>query len=97
MNPKVYSAIAALPETDQTVPSEEKEAILRFCKGPTEHDRQTPGRLMRPAEAIKRLGISRCTLWRMVKEGHIEVVQLRRDGVRLYKSEQIDAMTQMRK
>lgn len=42
---------------------------------------------MCPAEVIRRLGISRCTLWRMVKEGRIETVQLRRDGVRLYKSE----------
>jgi excisionase family DNA binding protein len=43
--------------------------------------------LMRIGEAARYLGVSRCTLWRMMQEGRLEGVEIRRGSHRLRKAD----------
>jgi excisionase family DNA binding protein len=68
-----------------------RRAALRILRGeymePTATEGMDGPLLMRMGDAARYLGVSRCTLWRMVKEGRLEQVELRRGSYRLRKAD----------
>jgi len=61
--------------------------VLRGASAITAAPRDTSGPvLLRTGEAAKYLGISRTTLWRLIREGRLEQVEIRRGSHRLRKA-----------
>lgn len=62
-------------EADDTVPIEEQKEILSLISPKSYHNKPRP-LLLNQAEAAELLGISRVTVHRMVKDGHIHPVKI---------------------
>jgi len=94
MNVNIYNVVAAVLEADTSLTAQEKEKILAVCRHPVEfakpEERKVP-KLLNTKAAAKMLGISRCTFWRMTREGQIPAITLRADGRPLYNIDDIQA------
>ena len=55
--------------------------------GLPEPERPVSLRLLRMSEAVKQTGLSRCTLWRAIKDGRIKAVEVRQGSHRISVSE----------
>ncbi len=66
-----------------------RREALRYLRGETVMEERpvtiTGPALVRMGAAAKYLGVSRATLWRMVRDGGIEQVEVRRDSFRMRK------------
>ncbi len=65
---------------------EQLAAVDAVLAGMTDHPRQSL-RLFRMGDAAKEVGLSRCTLWRAIREGRIKTVQIRKDSHRIPEAE----------
>lgn len=74
--------IAGLQDNDPRL-----EAVSDALEGKPEPERQVSVRLLRMAEAARETGLSRCTIWRAIKEGRIKTVEIRRGSHRIPLSE----------
>ena len=70
-------SLAALPEDDPRF-----VAAAAAIAGHPEPERHCL-RLLRMGQAAKETGISRCTLWRMIRDGHLKVVEIRKGSTRI--------------
>jgi excisionase family DNA binding protein len=75
-------AIAGLPEGDPRL-----TAAAAAVSGEPAPDRPVPLRLFKLGEACKEIHTSRPTLRRMIQEGRIQTVEIRRGAVRIPESE----------
>ena len=78
MNPTTKEIIKLALENDKAVPQELAEAIFRLFDGRLQANRGATDEplLMMMTAAAKALGVSRVTLWRMVKEGILRPVEI---------------------
>ena len=78
-----------------TATPENKFWALAILEGKTELPTQSPHStdsplLMSMGDGAKLLGISRCTLWRMIREGRLEKVEIYHNSYRLRRSDLLD-------
>lgn len=62
-------------------------AVDAALAGRSEPDRPVSLRLLRMCQAAKESGLSRCTLWRCIKDGRIRAVEVRRGSFRVPEDE----------
>ena len=79
---EVLVAVGALAETDPKI-----EAIAAVLSGVPAPDRPVPLRLFKLGEVCKEIHTSRPTLARMIAEGRIQTVEIRKGAVRIPESE----------
>ena len=95
MNKGTYKAIEALLAADDSIKPAVRGAVLAvLTNGPPEDDGPKPV-LLSQTQAAKLLGVSRSTLFRMVRDGEIEPVQVR--GLRRYRYEDLQKVGQAEK
>lgn len=79
---EVLVAVGALSESDPKI-----EALSAVLSGAPAPDRPVPLRLYKLGEACKEIHTSRPTLARMIKEGRIQTVEIRKGAHRIPESE----------
>jgi len=70
--------MATLPDGDARL-----AAVASVLTGQTAPERPASLRLYRMGDASRETGISRCTLWRMIRDGHLKVVEIRKGSTRI--------------
>ena len=78
----MFVSLAQIPEGDPRL-----DRVAAALAGKTDPEPPTSMRLMRMVEAAAETGLSRCTLWRAIKDGRIRVVEIRRGSHRIPLSE----------
>ena len=66
---------------------EQLAAVDAALAGRTEAARPTSLRLLRMGQAARETGLSRCTLWRAIKDGRLRAVEIRRGSHRVSEAE----------
>jgi len=87
--------IRLVMKQDPTLAPEDRDELLtvlfaarkRGCDAPPDKPPPTSLRLYRIGQAAEVLGLSRCTVWRCVKEGRIGTVEIRRGAMRIPEAE----------
>jgi excisionase family DNA binding protein len=87
--------IRLVMKQDPTLAPEDRDEILKtlhevsrmFVAPSYVQQAPTTLRLYRIGQAAKALGLSRCTVWRCVKEGRIGTVEIRRGAMRIPEAE----------
>lgn len=81
---EIFINLAAIPDTDPKL-----QAIAAIISGQAATSSARPAslRLYKMGEAADEMKLSRCTLWRAVKEGHLKAVEIRRGSLRIPESE----------
>ena len=84
MNEKgtIITTIAGLPEGDRRL-----EKIGAVLNGEAAPERPASLRLLRMGEAARLSGLSRCTLWRVIREGRLKTVEIRKGVMRVAEDE----------
>lgn len=75
-------AIAGLPDSDQRIP-----ALAATMLGGPQQSQPVPLRLFNMGESTKVLSCSRPTLWRMIRDGEVKTVELKKGMRRIPESE----------
>ena len=78
---KLLVSVATLPENDARL-----DRLAAIMAG-EERERPESLRLLRPGEFAERSGLSRCSVWRMCKEGRLRTVEIRKGSHRIPESE----------
>jgi excisionase family DNA binding protein len=79
---ELFLSLAQIPEGDPRL-----EAVGALLAGRPEPERAGSIRLLRMGEASRETGLSRCTIWRAIREGRIRTVEIRRGSHRIPMSE----------
>jgi excisionase family DNA binding protein len=79
---ELFVSLAQIPEGDPRL-----DAISAVLAGKPEPEPPISVRLLRMGEAAAETGLSRCTLWRAIKEGRIKAIEIRRGSHRIPLSE----------
>ena len=74
--------LATLPEGDARL-----AAVASALSGQTAPERPAPLRLYRMGDAARETGLSRCTLWRAIRDGRLRAVEVRRGSHRIQEAE----------
>jgi excisionase family DNA binding protein len=74
--------LATLPDGDARL-----AAVASALAGQTAPERPASLRLYRMGEAANESGIGRCTLWRMIRDGRLRSVEVRKGSRRIPESE----------
>jgi len=74
-------ALATLPDGDARL-----ERLCAILQG-KERERPESLRLLRMGEAAKVTGLSRCSLWRAIRENRLRAVEIRRGSQRIPEAE----------
>ncbi len=64
-------------------------AVDKALAGQIEPERPTSLRLLRMGEAAKETNLSRCTIWRSVRDGRLRAVEIRKGSFRIPEAELI--------
>jgi excisionase family DNA binding protein len=75
-------ALATLPEGDPRL-----DVVAATLAGYPQPERPTSLKLWRMGDAARETGISRCTLWRAIREGRLRAVEVRRGSHRIPEAE----------
>ncbi len=70
-----------------TAPPETLARVDAALAGKIMTERPESLRLLRPGEFAERSGLSRCSVWRMCKEGRLRTVDIRKGSHRIPESE----------
>ena len=81
----LITRIAGLPEGDARIPA--LAATLLGGPQSMQKGRPAPLRLFNMGEAAQTMGVSRPTLWRMIRDGAVQTVELRKGMKRVPESE----------
>jgi excisionase family DNA binding protein len=78
----LFVSLAQIPDGDPRL-----DAINAVLAGKTEAKPPASIRLLRMGQAAAETGLSRCTIWRAIREGRIKTVEIRRGSHRISLSE----------
>lgn len=78
----IITAIAGLPDDDSRL-----DKVGAVLNGQTKPEHPDSLKLLRMGEAARLSGLSRCTLWRLCKEGRLRTVQIRKGSLRIPEDE----------
>jgi excisionase family DNA binding protein len=81
-NPQVELARLALA----ALPPEARAELIRE-HSPREPERPASLLLLRMGDAARETGLSRCTLWRAIRDGRLRAVAIRRGSHRIHEAE----------
>ena len=79
---ELFVSLAQIPEGDPRL-----DAVSAVLAGKPEPEPPASIRLMRMGEVAVETGLSRCTIWRAIKEGRIKAVEIRKGSLRVPLSE----------
>ena len=79
---ELFVSLAQIPDGDPRL-----DALSAVLAGKPEPEAPASIRLLRMSEASRETGLSRCTIWRAIKEGRIKTVEIRRGSHRIPLSE----------
>ena len=79
---ELFVSLAQVPEGDPRL-----AAVSAVLAGKPEPEPPASMRLLRMGEAAAETGLSRCTIWRAIREGRIKAVEIRRGSHRISLSE----------
>lgn len=94
MNASVYRIIETALELDQTLEDGDREAILAVCRRPHVHPADQAAAMPAQLLTLRQVGelfqISRTTIWRMTREGHLKPLVI--GGVTRFRREDVDQL-----
>lgn len=79
---ELFVSLAQIPEGDPRL-----ERVAAMLAGKPEEKAEVSIRLLRMGQASAETGLSRCTLWRAIRDGRIKAVEIRRGSRRIPLSE----------
>ena len=71
-------SLAQIPDGDPRL-----DAVFAAIAGKSEPDRPQSVRLWKMGQAAKEVTMSRCTLWRAIKDGRLKSIEIRRGSHRI--------------
>ncbi len=78
----LITALATLADNDPRL-----AAVAAALNGEIRPDRPATMKLLSMGAACDRLGVSRATLWRLLKEGRVQAVEIRKGSRRIHEAE----------